>query len=273
MRAATLLPFSLFVTGLALGQHPEGKDDDDTKNPFAGQPEAIEAGRQLYLNSCSGCHGPNAEGGRGPRIAQNGEIRGATNKRLFNSIRNGVRGSDMPPSTHPDDKIWQLVTFVKSVNAPAYETKVPGNPDAGRALYLGKGGCANCHMIKGQGGALGPDLTNAGMGRSVPQLREALLKPSEKPTEGFWGVTVKTRKGETIKGVAKDNTNYAINVMDRAGRLHLLNKIDLAEVVFSKKSVMPEDYGTRFSKDEINDIIAFLARQAVRPPAPQEEKK
>ena len=91
MRAVCSL---LLFTALALAQHPQDKDEEDKKkNPLDGQPEAIEAGRQLYLSSCSGCHGPNAEGGRGPRIAQNGEIRGATDGRLFNSIRNGVRGS------------------------------------------------------------------------------------------------------------------------------------------------------------------------------------
>jgi cytochrome c oxidase cbb3-type subunit III len=270
MRAACSL---LFFASLVLAQHPEGKDGDDAKNPLEGKPEAIEAGRQLYLSSCSGCHGPNAEGGRGPRIAQNGEIRGATNKRLFNSIKNGVRGSDMPPSNHPDDMIWQLVTFVKSVNAPAYEATLSGNVDSGRAIYHGKGGCAGCHTIRGQGGALGPDLTNAGMGRSVPQLREAILKPSEKPTEGFRGVAVKTKKGESIKGIAKDNTNYAISLMDASGHLHLLSKVDLTDIVFAKNSLMPGDYGERLSKQEVDDVIAFLSRQAVRPPAPKEEKK
>jgi cytochrome c oxidase cbb3-type subunit III len=265
---------TFLFAALVLAQHPEGKDDESkVKNPLDGQPEAIEEGRLLYMNSCSGCHGPTAEGGRGPRIAQNGDIRGANDGRLFNSIKNGVRGSDMPPSTYPDDKIWQLVSFVKSVNAPAYEAKVSGSADSGRAIFSGKGGCSGCHMIRGQGGALGPDLTNAGMARSVPQLREAILKPSEKPTEGFSAVTVRTKKGETIKGVAKDNTNYNINVMDGSGRIHLLSKIDLSEVVFSKRSAMPEDYGQRFSKQEIDDLIAFLARQTVRPPAPKEEKK
>lgn len=268
--ACSLLIFSL----IAFAQHPQDKEDDDKKkNPLDGQPAAIDAGRQLYMNSCSGCHGPNAEGGRGPRIAQNGDIRGATDGRLFNSIKNGVRGSDMPPSTRPDEQIWQLVSYVKSINAPAYETKLAGNVDSGRAIFSGKGGCANCHMIRGRGGAMGPDLTNAGMARSVPQLREAILQPSEKPTEGYRAVIVKTKKGETIKGVAKDNTNYAISVMDNAGRLHLLNKIDLTEVVFSAKSAMPEGYGQRLTKDEVNDVIAFLARQAVRPPAPKEESK
>ncbi len=250
------------------------KDEEDKKkNPLDGQPEAIDAGRQLYMNSCSGCHGPNAEGGRGPRIAQNGDIRGATDGRLFNSIKNGVRGSDMPPANRPDEQIWQLVSYVKSINAPAYETKISGSVDAGRAIFGGKGGCAGCHMIRGRGGALGPDLTNAGMARSVPQLREAILKPSEKPTEGFSGVTVRTKKGETVKGVAKDNTNYSITVADASGRVHLLSKVDVAEIVFSKKSLMPEDYGQRLSKQEVEDVIAFLARQTVRPPAPKEEKK
>src|SRR5579862_9764063 len=88
-------------------QAPEEKDD--LKNPVAGKPEAIAAGKKLYLEGCSGCHGPTAEGGRGPNLAQGEQIRGATNRHLQVVIREGVKGTDMPPSHLPDDKIWQLI--------------------------------------------------------------------------------------------------------------------------------------------------------------------
>src|SRR5579862_8054673 len=65
-------------------QAPEEKDD--LKNPVAGKPEAIAAGRKLYLEGCSGCHGPTAEGGRGPNLAKGDQIRGATNRHLLSSL-------------------------------------------------------------------------------------------------------------------------------------------------------------------------------------------
>jgi mono/diheme cytochrome c family protein len=71
---------------------------EDLKNPVAGQAEAIVAGKKLYLEGCSGCHGPTAEGGRGPNLAQGDQIRGASNRQLLSVLTEGVKGSDMPPS-------------------------------------------------------------------------------------------------------------------------------------------------------------------------------
>jgi putative heme-binding domain-containing protein len=251
------------ATGAACAQPPE-------KNPFAASGEAVEAGRKLYLTSCAGCHGPGGEGGRGPRIAQNGRIRGATDARLYDSIKNGVRGSDMPPSPLPEDQVWRLVTFVRNVNAPAYESPQAGDASRGETVYMGKGGCASCHALRGRGGVLGPDLSHIGMTRSMPQLREALLRPSERPTEGYAGVRVIGRDGRRLQGVAKNNTNYAIQVLDREGKLHLLHKADVAGIVFRRASLMPEDYGKRLTRQEQNDVLAFLSRQVVRVPEPEE---
>ncbi len=239
-------------------------EKEDKKNPLAGQPEAIVAGKKLFVETCSGCHGPNGEGGRGPNLTKGDLVRGATDGRLFSSIHDGIPGTDMPPTHLPDEKIWQLVTFVRSLSAPAYEAIMPGDPEAGRAVFLGKGGCANCHAIRGRGGALGPDLSNVGRTRAVAQLREGLLDPDAHIADGFTGVSVTTRDGRKISGVAKDNTNYAIQILDAQGNLHLLWKKDLREVVFHKKSLMPDNYKQRLSATEVQNVLAFLGRQSMR---------
>lgn len=240
------------------------KGDQEPKNPLAGKPEAAEAGRLQYLTSCVGCHGPTAEGGRGPRLTNNAGVRGASDDRLYDSVKNGVRGSDMPPSPLPADKIWQMVTYIRTLNARAYESRVPGDVEAGGRLFHGKAGCVQCHRIRGEGGLLGPDLSNLGAFSSVAQIRESILKPSARPTAGHGGVSVTLRAGPRVEGIARDNTNYAIQVMDAQGRLHLLDKRDVTEVVFRKQSLMPGDYGSRLSREEQRDLIAFLSRQAIR---------
>jgi putative heme-binding domain-containing protein len=264
MRPA-LFPILVATATLALAQRAEVGSEDLT-NPFSDKPEAVEAGRRMYLISCSGCHGPNGEGGRGIKIAGNGMVRGAANRRLFDSIKNGVRGSDMPVSNLPDEGIWQIITFVKSINASAYDSKPGGDVAAGESIFDGKGRCRGCHMIRGTGGKLGPDLSHIGVARSIGQLREAILKPSERLEEGFTGVAVTTKKGAWIEGVVKDNTNYSIAMMDTSGKLHLLAKNEVAEIVFKKKSIMPDDYGEKLTKSEFNDLVSFLSRQAVRIP-------
>jgi cytochrome c oxidase cbb3-type subunit 3 len=266
------LCFALLAAVCLLPAQEEEDKEKDITNPLEGRPEMVEAGRKLYLTSCSGCHGPNAEGGRGPRLIKSGMVRGSSNRRIFTTIKEGVRGSDMPPTPLDDGKIWQLVSYVKSINAPAYDSKPPGDPARGEKLFHGKAGCIQCHAIRGNGGVLGPDLSQAGLTRSYAQLRESLLNPSERPTEGFQAVTVTLKSGGKVEGIAKNYTNYSIQVIDATGRLHLLNKLDLSEIVFRKSSLMPEDYARRLTKSEIDDVLAFVSRQAVRLPQPEEKE-
>jgi PQQ-dependent dehydrogenase (methanol/ethanol family) len=257
-------PFFLCLLGatLVLAQPPAEKDD--LANPVAGQSPAIAAGKKLYLEGCSGCHGPTAEGGRGPNLAQGDQIRGATNRHLVSVITEGVKGSDMPPSGLPSDKVWQVIAYLRNLTAVAFDSILPGDVQTGSALFFGKAGCANCHTIRGRGGYPGPDLSNIGRVRSYRQLRESLLDPDAQIAEGYGGVTATTKSGQIISGVARDNTNYAIQILDAHGNIHRLLKADLREIVLRKNSLMPADFKERLSPAEIEDLLAFLGRQSIR---------
>jgi len=176
----------------------------------------------------------------------------------------------MPPTNLPDDQIWFVAAFVRDLSAPAYESKLAGNPDAGAEIFFGKGRCSGCHMIRGRGGYPGPDLTDIGALRTVFQLREALLKPSARIADGYEGVTVTLADGSTIRGVAKNNNNYSIQILDSKGELHLIAKDKVRDTLFRKGSLMPEDYGKRLTSDEVANVLAFLSRQSVRPPGERE---
>ncbi|MEX2261932.1 MAG: c-type cytochrome [Bryobacteraceae bacterium] len=225
----------------------------------------IEAGRELFAGACSACHGPNGEGGVGPSLSDGRRLRRLDSQELFNSIRNGVRGTDMPPFPLPDDQIRKMMAFVRSLSAPAADSGVPGDLPAGKQIFFGKGGCSNCHMIRGQGGFLGPDLTDIGARRSVKQLREGLLDPNARIAEGFRGVSVKARDGREIRGVARNFNNYSVQVLDAGGRLHLLSKEDIQHLDFSGKSPMPDDYSKRLLPEEVQNVLAFVSRQTIRP--------
>ena len=252
----------LLSAALLLGQAPG--EPEDLPNPVAGRPDAIAAGRKLYLEGCSGCHGPTAEGGRGPNLAQGDQIRGATNRHLVSVLTEGVKGSDMPPSGLPNDKVWQIVAYLRNMTAVAFDSMATGDVQSGAALFFGEAGCANCHTIRGRGGFPGPDLSNIGRVRSFRQLRVSLLDPDAQIAEGYGGVTVTTQSGQTISGVARDNTNYAIQILDAHGDVHRLLKADLREVAVHKGSLMPQDFKLRLSAAEIADLLAFLGRQSLR---------
>jgi cytochrome c oxidase cbb3-type subunit 3 len=244
------------------------RNADDKKNPFTGQKAALEAGAQRFRSNCAACHGADAEGGRGPALAGNRDLRQMDDQKLFNTIRQGIPGTSMPPSQLPDDQTWQLAAFVRNLSAPAAEAVLSGDVQAGRAQFFGKGECSQCHAIRGAGGLVGPDLTNAGADFTVRDLRDGMLHKLTRVPAGFEPVAVTLRSGEQMEGVAKDNTNYAISVIDRTGTLHLLNKAEVRKVDFGNRSVLPQH-----DPGGIDDLLAFLAAQTVRPIAdPQQQR-
>lgn len=233
-------------------------------NQAPANPAAIAKGRDLYLGACSACHGTSGNGGTGPSLVNGLQVRRATDKQLFESIRGGVKSTDMPPFPNfKDDEVWALVGFVRSLSAPALDANLPGSADAGREIFFGSAGCSNCHMIAGKGGYLGPDLSDAGRLRTVAQLNEGVFQPSARIEKGFDGITVRTA-GREIKGIAKNWNNYTVQIVGSKGELHMLSRADLERMEFSKTSLMPGDYGKRLSADQKRDLIAFLGKLTTR---------
>jgi putative heme-binding domain-containing protein len=116
-------------------------------------------------------------------------------------------------------------------------------------------------MILGQGGHPGPDLSNIGAERTAAQLRESLMQPSARIVEGYRGVTAVLKSGRTVQGVAKNYNNYSVQILDSAGKLHLLSRDEIARMDLTEVSMMP----SVSDPDETLHLVAFLARQSTRP--------
>lgn len=212
------------------------------------------------MGSCSGCHGATGEGSQGPSLLS-GRASRLPDRTLMNSIKNGLPGTTMPNFPLADAKIAQVAAFVRSLTASAIETRVPGNADRGRELFYGAGKCSTCHMILGRGGHPGPDLSNIAAEHTAHQLRESVTKPSERIAEGYRGITAVLKSGATIRGVAKNYGNYSVQILDGAGKLHLLNRGDIAKLEMLDASLMPPVSNAA----DATDLIAFLATQSTRP--------
>jgi len=96
--------------------------DRERRNPYAGQQDAIAAGRNLFLTNCSHCHGENA-GGKGSRPSLRSErIRTATDGDLAWLLKNGEVFKGMPGwAGLPEQERWQLIAYIRSLNI-----KTPG---------------------------------------------------------------------------------------------------------------------------------------------------
>ena len=266
------LAFALFAVPL-LAQH--GRYLSDSHHPSIGNPQAIAAGTKLFMGSCAGCHGPDGGGGaRGPNLVRRSLWHPLSDDAIFQVIRKGVPGTDMPPTKLADEQTWNLVAFIHALTGPASTNPVPGDPAAGKAVYWGtKAGCSNCHAIRGQGGSMGPDLSNAGGSRPLAVIRESIVEPAKDLYFlGNEAATVLLKNGKTLNGVAKNRSNYSLQLVDAKGILHLISMSDVKQLTLSASTPMPLDYGTRLSKDELRDLLAYLAGQDTRAEERKESK-
>ena len=132
-------------------------------------PAVVRTGAGLFRERCAECHGADAKGVAGHDLTRLWAS-GATDERVFQTIRAGVPNTLMPSSAAPDDELRALVAYLRSLNgsAAAGET-ARGNTDNGERIFWAS--CGSCHAVKGRGGVLGPDFS-----RVAQTSREALTQ-------------------------------------------------------------------------------------------------
>lgn len=227
-------------------------------NRFANDPTAIGDGKPMFSLRCAPCHGRNAEGGRAPDLTRGIYSVGDTDEDLFNVIANGAAGTEMPDflSRIGEDNVWRLVAYVRSVSKRD-STQVAGNAANGKALFTGKGHCAQCHAVNGEGGRMGPDLTRVGRQRSLKYLRESLTDPNADITPGYNTITVVTKSGKKIVGVQKNFDTFSAQLIDMAGEYYSFMTSDVTSINREYKSLMPS-YKNSFNESQLDDILAYL---------------
>jgi len=241
------------------------------KNPSAGDKTAIREGESLFRANCSFCHGFDAAGGgRGPDLTQGRWLHGGSDEAIFRTISQGVAGTEMPANPFEDSEIWALVSYIRSLNHAAPST-VPGDAIAGERLFFGKENCVQCHMVKGRGGHLGPDLSRVGAARSLAYLAESIRQPSKELSLGYtdpnnhYGVPLEydtvivvTRDGHRVTGVAKNEDAFTVELLSEDDQLRLLEKRDLTEVRHERRSLMPAYPPETLNNFDLQNLLAYL---------------
>lgn len=235
----------------AAGEIPEA-------NPYTSAAD-VEAGRKIYAGRCSHCHGQSGEGGRGAVLNSGALHHGASDRELFLVILNGIPNTEMPGTFNLSEAdVWRMVAYVKQLGRQGSSDPATGNAAEGAPVYQ-QNGCAQCHSIDGQGGILGPDLSEIGTKRSVRYLRDSIVNPSADIPLDYRSVTVITTDGKTIHGIHLNEDEYSIHLREMSGSLRSFLKSELRDIKLSGKSLMPAY--SALSKDELANLVAYLSER------------
>lgn len=273
MRNATVRT-SLLAVGLAVVFLPLPLGGQATPQP--ADAVAKTQGAVLFRQECVFCHGVSARGGmRGPDLTTGAWSHGGSDEELTATITDGVPGTDMPAHAHlKEEEIRQIIAYLRTVQQPVAPSR--GDAARGEALFFGGGRCGACHLVKGRGGRVGPELTTVGSARSRAYLIESIREPARFLTEhegtGEAGarrydtVTAVTSDGRRIVGVAMNEDTFTVQIMDTADRIHSLRKRDLKDFRHEDRSVMPAYNEAQMNGVALDDVVAYL--QTLRAPTP-----
>jgi PQQ-dependent dehydrogenase (methanol/ethanol family) len=245
-----------------------------TASPVRAQ-DNFAAAKDNFEKSCAVCHGAGGGGGdRAPALADNPDLRRLDAEGIAAIIRRGIPGG-MPAFANLQQlQVTEISTWLKSMNESALRKAPPEQVAAGETFFFGEGGCSGCHMVRGRGASLGPDLSGIGARSTFREINAWLDNPTSQmgvktlavcPFWAFcpdfqWAIAnVGLKDGGNLRGYLRGQTEHEVQVLDMQGKLHLLDASQYGSVTREKQSTMPALHATAGQR---RDLLAYLSSLA-----------
>jgi putative membrane-bound dehydrogenase-like protein len=149
------------------------------------------------------------------------------------------------------DKREQMSKY-KALLTPAYLNEA----DRSRGRLVFQQTCASCHVLFGQGGQVGPELTGS-QRMNLDYLLENILDPSALVPSEYQVTVLALRDGRVIAGIIKSDADKVLKVHTEK-ELLLVPVGDVEERQKSSQSMMPEGLLAKLKSEEVRDLIAYL---------------
>lgn len=130
----------------------------------------------------------------------------------------------------------------------------------GKAMFAATQ-CLSCHNMQGEGGIVGPDLTQLGTRFTPEDILHATIIPSEEVSDQYAATNFYLNDGSSIVGrlVNEDETTYYVSQNPFAPQnLREISKSDVTSTKISDVSVMMPGMINRLNAEELKDLMAYL---------------
>jgi quinoprotein glucose dehydrogenase len=142
------------------------------------------------------------------------------------------------------------------------ETLAGGDAERGRRLFFEKSevSCSRCHVAGGHGGEVGPNLSKIGGEKPRDYLLTAIVHPDHEIAKGFETLVVETSEGLIISGIVKQESATHLSLVTPEAKRIDIAKADIVEQARGK-SGMPADLVKKLTREELRDLVEYLASQ------------
>ena len=163
---------------------------------------------------------------------------------------------------------WAPASVASSASAakPTFSLE-GGDPGRGKLVFQSEQAkCSSCHKVRGEGGAIGPDLSDIA-GKGLDSVFREIAEPSASIHPDFVAYTVARQDGRVAMGIVRARGADAIRVIDTNAQETLIPRSDVVELRPSSSSIMPAGLIGVIGEDKTRDLLAFLTQKPGAPPA------
>ena len=157
-----------------------------------------------------------------------------------------------------DTKPGEVTTqFYAKISAAAEA----GGGDPGKGAVIYEENCTDCHVLNGDGGETGPDLTGIAA-KGLKFISAAILQPAKAISKGFETYVVVDKKGRQTVGLKTRDEAAEIDITKANGDKVTIAKADIKTIAVDKnKSVMPDDLSEAMTVKDYQDLLSYLMLQ------------
>ncbi len=162
-----------------------------------------------------------------------------------------IRTSELPPLLTAEEAKTVDERFTKF---RALANKPGGDPTKGKAIAAI---CMGCHLIQGQGGNIGPNISGAGTMGSEALLRR-LITPNAALESAYRIYRVELKTGDVVDGFLVNEDKEAIILRQPGVPDKRVSRDTVREAKFIRRGMMPEGILDAMTPEMVTDLFSYL---------------
>jgi putative heme-binding domain-containing protein len=141
-------------------------------------------------------------------------------------------------------------------------TTISGDASHGSEVFAKN--CATCHLLRGQGHNVGPNLA-ALTDKTAGDFLLAILDPNAVVEPRYVAYDIETKDDRSLNGIVSAETGTTLTLTQGGGAQDQILRGDIASMRASGLSLMPEGFEQNIPPEQMADLIAFLKNAGPAP--------
>ncbi|WP_372639207.1 PVC-type heme-binding CxxCH protein, partial [Fodinibius sp.] len=132
---------------------------------------------------------------------------------------------------------------------------IDGDPEAGAQVF--DRACSSCHAYEGEGGNVGPDLTDI-KNQPPDAILLHTIMPNYEVYPSYQTVVIETNNGRSISGWIVSESDNNVTLRQASGADETVMRDNIASLSNTGSSMMPDGLEQSMSKEEMAGLIQYL---------------